>query len=129
MFKCTECNYKTRTRKLFEEHTKKHKKEEDDEELREAEEYLDDIIKNDEKKLTPTQILIRDMYETMIHEKEKDCALMEAMRTMARDYKEKWQRAIKELEELKACHTQMSQNHLCKVCSLSLSSDDSNKSP
>jgi prefoldin subunit 5 len=66
----------------------------------------------------------------LIHkEREKYVTALTILNAMSNDYKTRWETATKELEELKSCHTQMSQSPLCKVCSQDLSSVGSNKSP
>jgi hypothetical protein len=123
MFKCYECSFTTNSRRKLECHIDIHTQESSDEDEESVNEFL-----NQEP---PTAIdlekdIIFRLRYLMKMEKEKDIRYISILKDMAKDYKERWQNA---LEELKACHTQMSQNHLCKSCSLSLSSEDLNKSP
>ena len=126
MFKCYECSFTTNSRRKLESHIEIHTQESSDED----EETVDEFLNQE----PPTAIdlekdIIFRLRYLMKMEKEKDIRYISILKDMAKDYKSRWQTATKELEELKSCHSQMSQSPLCKVCSLNLSSEDSNKSP
>ena len=125
MYRCYECSFTTNSRMKIDGHNKIHNIDSDSDE-EDATEYLN---REKEKIGKIEDDIIYNLRFLIQKEREKYVTALTILNAMSKDYKERWQTATKELEELKACHTQMSQSPLCKCCSQDLSSSDSNKSP